>query len=145
MKKNQKTATDIYNYMESALRDVKDATKNIIRKKKYGVTVDQWLVLRKISGADEINQSGIAAATSKDPAAITRMIDLMVQKGLVQRKSSKTDKRASLIKLTRKGKGLVQRMSPVVDKLYSQSLHDISDRDLNAVRRVSNRIAENLG
>ncbi len=145
MKNKEKTPVDVYDWMEIALRDVKAAMKEVIKNKKYGVTTDQWLVLQKIADADEINQSGIASATAKDPAAITRMLDLMVKKDLVQRKDAKKDKRSSIIKLTRKGRGLVKRMSPVIADMYSASLKEISDRDLNAVRRVSARISENLG
>jgi DNA-binding MarR family transcriptional regulator len=73
------------------------------------------------------------------------MVELLIKNELVQRKEVKADKRAYHVKLTRKGAGLVRRLSPAVEKIYADALQDVSDRDLSAVKRISGKIIAGLG
>ena len=134
-----------FEQMEAVLRAIKEAKKTAFKAKKAAITLDQWSVIDTISKAERANQSYLASATHKDPAAITRMIELLIKKELVQRKEEKADKRAYHVKLTRKGAGLVRRLSPVVEKLYSDALQEVSDRDQSAVKRISGKIIAGLG
>ena len=44
------------------------------------LTVDQWLVLKKISDADGLTQIELAEAVFKDRASIKRILDLLLAK-----------------------------------------------------------------
>ena len=134
-----------FEQMQAVLRSLKDTTKAAFKAKKFGITIDQWSVLNSIANAEHANQSHLASATHKDPAAITRMIELLVKRGLVQRKEEKSDRRAYHVKLTRKGAGLVKRVTPVVAKINASALKEVSSRDLSTIRRVSGKIIDGLG
>lgn len=134
----------LFGQMEAVLREVKNAKKAALKEKKIDLTLDQWEVIKSISEAENPNQSAIASATHKDPAAITRMIDLLVKKELVQRKEEKSDKRAYLLKLTRKGAGMVRRVSPLEEKVFADALAEVSDRDLKAIKRIAGKIIDGV-
>lgn len=131
--------------MESVLRAIKNAKKTAFREKNIDITLDQWDVIKSISEAEHPNQSMIATITHKDPAAITRMIDLLVKKDLVQRKEEKSDKRAYLVKLTRKGAGMVRRVRPLEEKIMASALADVSDRDLKVINRIAGKVIDGVG
>lgn len=126
------------------LRTIKAAKKAAFKAKKIDITLDQWSVIKSISEAEHANQSYLASVTHKDPAAITRMIELLVKRDLVQRKEEKSDKRAYHVKLTRKGAGMARRVAPVVEKIYAQALQDVSDRDLSAIKRIAGKMIGGL-
>lgn len=134
-----------FDQMQAVLRSAKEATKSAFKTKKFDITIDQWTVLNCIANAEHANQSYLATHTHKDPAAITRMIELLVNRGLVQRKEEKTDRRAYHVKLTRKGAGLVKRVGPVVEKINQAAMQEVSSRDLSAMRRITGKMIEGLG
>ena len=134
-----------FEQIEAVLRAIKAAKKAAFKNKKVKITLDQWSVIKTISQAEKANQSYLATATHKDPAAITRMVELLIKNGLVQRKEVKADKRAYHVKLTRKGAGMVRKLSPVVEKIYTDALQEVSNRDLSAVKRISGKIIASLG
>ena len=145
MTKSSDLLTDSpFEQMEAVLRELKNAKKAALKEKKIDLTQDQWDVIKCISELENPNQSAIAAATHKDPAAITRMIDLLVKKELVQRKEEKSDKRAYLVKLTRKGAGLVRRIGPLEEKIFASALAEVSDRDLKTIRRIAGKIIDGV-
>jgi DNA-binding MarR family transcriptional regulator len=144
-KANHTLPETLFEQIEAVLRAIKAAKKAAFKAKKVSITLDQWAVIKTISEAEKANQSYLATATHKDPAAITRMVELLIKNELVQRKEVKADKRAYHVKLTRKGAGLVRRLSPVVEKIYADALQDVSDRDLSAVKRISGKIIAGLG
>ena len=133
-----------FEQMEDVLRTLKNALKATFKDKKYDITLDQWAVLKSIADADHANQSYLAQATQKDPAAITRMLEILVKRDLVQRKEEKEDKRAYHVKLTRKGAGLVKRARPVIEKVYADAVKEVSDRDLSTLKRISGKVIEGL-
>lgn len=133
-----------FEQIEGILRAIKAAKKAAFKDKKIDITLDQWAVIKSISEAEHANQSYLASATHKDPAAITRMIELLVKRDLVQRKAEKSDKRAYHVKLTRKGAGMARKVAPVVEKINAQALQDVSDRDLSAINRIAGKIIDGL-
>ena len=65
----------IYRTNKMLKRDLQDHLK------PYGITTDQWMVLRRVYlNSGKYNQKELADASFRERAAITRMIDLMENK-----------------------------------------------------------------
>jgi len=76
----------------------------------YGVTAQQWLVLRLVRDLANPRPSEMAEVLSIDRGAVTRLIDRLVDKGLVERCGDPTDLRAARVELTVRG----QKLAPVI-------------------------------
>ncbi|MDB4083164.1 MarR family transcriptional regulator, partial [Vicingaceae bacterium] len=94
---------------------------------------EQWSVLERISKEEGSNQKDIAKDTFKDPAALTRMLDLLAEKGFVQRKASKNDRRTFDVHLTVEGSRLVNRMSLTLDNFHSTIEKPLTISDKNSL------------
>ena len=111
----------------------------------YDLTVDQWLILKKLSDQDgAFTQTELAQSLTKDNASITRTIDLMVKKKLLKRQRKASDRRAYELALTESGSQVVAELLPIVKQIREKALEDLSTSELEQVRQTLQHIQENL-
>jgi len=131
-------------HVERMMRKVKTYTLDEFKANQFPVTKDQWVILKRISEINGSTQKEIANSTFKDPAALTRILDLLEKKGLINRQSSSEDRRVFEIHLTVEGNRLVNRMIPVVQEIRSKALAGLGDEEKALVQNVMNKICFNL-
>lgn len=68
------------------------------------MSFSQFLVLMALAEHGELQQSLIAGYAGVTPAVITKQVELLAGKGLVQLGPSHADRRANVVRLTAKGK-----------------------------------------
>ncbi len=115
------------------------------REKGFDVTPEQWSVLNKLWEITGLNQMELAEKTSKDRHTITRILNLMEGKKLIIRKPDRKDNRCFKVYLTRKGKGLKNRLVPIVIKLLERAFAGFRSRDIEDLRKMHECIIRNLG
>ncbi len=108
--------------------------------KPYGITPQQYNVLRVLKGAGEpISTSVIRDRLLDKMADTSRMVDRLYQKGLVIRRECKHDKRLVDVTLSPEGEKLIQQM-----KERNQELDDIlrklSDEDAELLNKLLDKI-----
>ena len=117
--------------IERMMKSVKEYTLAQFREHQFPVTKDQWVILKRISEIDGSTQKEIAESTFKDPAALTRILDLLEKKGLVRRHNSELDRRTFSISMTVEGRRLVNKMIPVVQEIRAKALKSVSQKELD--------------
>ncbi len=115
------------------------------RDKGFDVTPEQWSVLNKLWEITGLNQMELAEKTSKDRHTITRILNLMEGKKLIMRKPDRKDNRCLKVYLTRKGKGLKNKLTPIVIQLLERAFAGFRSRDLENLKRMHESIIMNLG
>jgi homoprotocatechuate degradation regulator HpaR len=83
-----------------------------------GITEQQWRVLRALNEVRESSASGLAAECLIRAPSITRMLRKLASNGLVLVRNSQSDRRELRVKLTRKGKRLIDVIGPVSERQY---------------------------
>jgi len=116
----------------------------LLQARGLDVTKDQWKIINYLSKNNGANQKQVAAGTQKDPAALTRMLDLMVEKNLLQRKTSKQDRRSFDIFLTVDGSRLASRFAPIENELIATMFYNVSDAKITASQKIAQQLIENL-
>lgn len=85
----------------------------------FGITPGQYNVLRILRGKSEgYPRCEIALRMIDRAPDLTRMIDRLAQRGLVERAKSSTDRRHSVTRITRRGLELLDEVRPAVDALH---------------------------
>ncbi len=130
--------------IEKAMRKLKEYTVSKFKEHDFPVTKDQWIVLKKISEEQNQTQRKIAEETFKEPAALTRILDILEKKGLVKRTASAIDRRTFEINLSVDGQRLVAKMIPVVQDIRKQALKGINKTQIEEIKRLMNAIHDNL-
>lgn len=130
-------------------RGVTQTSRNIVRAlsvslKDYGITPEQWTVIKNLARQDGITQKALSLSTGKDQATLTRILHLIEKKGLIERRNNLHDRRSYLIHLTEEGRQMENALYPAVESLYVQTiLQDISEEELHLFLGVLKKISDN--
>ena len=87
--------------------------------KSYNVTLQQFNIMRILRGQHpkSISATEIKARMLDKNSDVSRLLDRMIAKGLVSKKTSISDKRAADVNLTQEGIALLADMDKVQQKL----------------------------
>src|SRR5262245_19602534 len=77
------------------------------------LTPMQYAVLAYLYVQPDIDQNGLAARLGVDRARTSQLLDHLEKAGLVARRINGTDRRARLLRLTRRGTKLRKRLHPI--------------------------------
>ena len=113
-------------------------------KANYEITPEQFTVLAAILDHDGLYQRQIGALTLKDRPNITRIINILEDKGLVTRTPDVNKRKIFKINITDKGKIEYENTLPTVLEHWQDSVNGVSDEELKSCLKVLNKIKENL-
>jgi DNA-binding MarR family transcriptional regulator len=108
------------------------------------LTPEQWALLIRLWERDDRTQSELSDATFRDAPTISRILDGMQTRGLIERLVHPKDARSRLVRLTAKGRALRKKLVPVVERIVGRMVRDIPERDLLTTRAALRRMFENL-
>lgn len=109
---------DLKSHIGYRLRVVSNAVSHSFSRRlaASGVTVAEWVILREMySGDERTSPSVVADLTGLTRGAISKLIDRLLQKGLVTRTESSTDRRYQEIRLTPKATKLIPKLASIAD------------------------------
>jgi DNA-binding MarR family transcriptional regulator len=81
-----------------------------------GVTVAEWAVIREMLAAGSVNPSQLAERLGMTRGAISKLVERLCGKALVERTSSGIDRRYHSVALTAKGEKLVPILARLADE-----------------------------
>ncbi len=99
-----------------------------------------WALVQVGRSGDAIRQTDLAAALEISAASLVRLADQMVAAQLVERLRDANDARVSRIRLTDRGRALVETIEARFAALRQEMLGDVTDRDLATALSVAERL-----
>jgi DNA-binding MarR family transcriptional regulator len=114
---------------------------------KSKITPQQWAVLAAIADAGApLTLVALARRLMVTKQNMTGMIARLEQLGLAERHDDPNDLRSSGVALTRRGRGVVDKVRPAYDEwVRSIGAEHISERELQSLTRVVARLIDSLG
>jgi len=98
-----------------------------------GLSLTQFEVLNRLrrAGKDGLRMSDLASRLVLSPSGVTRAVDQLERRGLVERSVFERDRRGSIATLTREGRALLRRATTVhVEGLRAHFLSHLSRTEL---------------
>ena len=117
--------------LEKSINVYRKYARTQIANAGFDTTIDQWLVLKSLQENSHLSQNEIADLVFKDMASITRIIELLVKKELVERHINNNDRRKFELKITKNGKKMIELISPIVKNNRKQALKGITKLEQN--------------
>jgi DNA-binding MarR family transcriptional regulator len=107
-----------------------------------GVTLQQYNVLRILRGAGDagLNTLTVAERMVERAPGVTRLIDRLHAKGLVERERSAGDRRCVVCRITRAGLDLLDQLDGPMDATDDASLAMLTDREQEHLIELLDRI-----
>ena len=135
---------DIFLLIERTLRQFRKFSQLELSKRNLDISEEQLSILQCLNSESGINQKKISEAVYKDPASVTRMIDILEKKDLVKRKSDSYDRRSYSIQLTQTGSDFIGQLIPLTKEMRKYGVKGIDEMDLNTALSVLKAICKNL-
>ncbi len=110
-----------------------------------GLSDASWAPLVHLAQkGDGLCQKELALAVGIDDSTLVRLIDLLAQRGLVERHPSARDRRLKLLSLTPAGRAAVADIRTKLAHIEDQLLEDLSDAELDTMMSAFSRIDERI-
>jgi homoprotocatechuate degradation regulator HpaR len=100
------------------------------------VTEQQWRVLRALAYRGAIEVTELARVTFLLAPSLSRILRDLAKRGLIERKSLKTDLRRNLISISANGKALIRTVAPQSEAAYAEIRKRFGERRLGALQRM---------
>ena len=114
------------------------------RAKSRGTTRAQWIVLFRLRQQEGPSQVDLAEVLELQPISLVRLLDRLVEHGLLERRHDPKDRRANRLFLTASGRQLVDDLDSLRDAIATDVMHDMPattvETTLHALRDIKDRI-----
>src|SRR5258705_13147530 len=114
------------------------------RAKERGTTRAQWFVLFRLRQQEGLSQVDLADVLELQPISLVRLLDRLVEHGLLERRPDPRDRRANRLFLTRSGRQLVDDLDSLRDSIATDVLRDLPSEaiqtSLETLRDIKERI-----
>lgn len=105
----------------------------------------RWVALHWLNLSPEgISQANLAERTAVEAPTLVRVIDQLERQGLVERRSSASDRRVNLLFLTAAALPLVDRIGEIAEELRQEVMVDVSAEEFEAAMSVLRRMRVRL-
>src|SRR6185312_8049228 len=137
---------DLKRQLVSQLVETSRLLRNYIdhRAKTRGTTRAQWIVLFRLREQEGLSQVDLADVLELQPISLVRLLDRLVEHGLVERRSDPRDRRANRLFLTASGRRLADDLDSLRDAIATDVLQGVSvaalESSLKTLREVKDRI-----
>jgi MarR family transcriptional regulator, transcriptional regulator for hemolysin len=137
---------DLKRELVSQLVESSRLLRNFIdhRAKGRGTTRAQWIVLFRLREQEGLSQVDLADVLELQPISLVRLLDRLVEHGLVERRHDPKDRRANRLFLTDAGRQLVDDLDSLRDANATDVLQGVSiaslQTTLDTLRDIKERI-----
>jgi DNA-binding MarR family transcriptional regulator len=132
--------------IDTTIKKIRQSLQKKLDDFNTDLTVDQWVLLDHIFRyeANGISQNELAEMTVKDAPTVTRIIDLLVKKGLAERTMAENDRRKFKITLTEAGRAKFHEAYPLVADIRKKGWGEMTDDDYKTFVKILDSIYNNM-
>jgi DNA-binding MarR family transcriptional regulator len=113
------------------------------RMAALGLTAAQWHPLWRIRLEGTVGARELAQSTGVDPGAMTRLVDRLVAKGLVERVRGRGDRRTVELTLTAAGRAVADKVPAELAAVNNAFLRDFDEAEWLQLRGLLRRMLDN--
>jgi DNA-binding MarR family transcriptional regulator len=114
------------------------------RAKTRGTTRAQWIVLFRLREQEGLSQVDLADVLELQPISLVRLLDRLVEHGLLERRHDPKDRRANRLFLTERGRQLVDELDSLRDAIATDVLRDVPDEAVETSLETLHEIKERI-
>lgn len=114
------------------------------RLAEAGASFATWTVLETLVVRGPMIQRELAASLEVSGQTMTRHIDRMVTSGWLRRRDVESDRRSTLIEVTKEGKALHRKLVGATRQANEALTRGLTPHDLATLDRLLNHLADNV-
>jgi MarR family transcriptional regulator, transcriptional regulator for hemolysin len=114
------------------------------RAKTRGTTRAQWIVMYRLRQQEGLSQVDLAEMLELQPISLVRLLDRLVEHGLLERRHDPKDRRANRLFLTAKGRQLVDDLDSLRDEIATDVFQGLTDEAIQTCLATLRDIKERI-
>lgn len=118
-------------------------TNKKIKEAGHDLSLEHAIILKNLLQKDGQSQQELADNIIKHKSSVTFLIDNMVKRNLVVRVPDQMDKRGKLIYLTEFGRGLLNKIFPILFEQMHKVTENVNEKDLYLCISILEKLLEN--
>jgi len=107
------------------------------------VTAAQYVIIAQLAEKEANSSAQLCKSFSYDAGAMTRMVDRLEAKGLLERRRCPDDRRLINLELTEAGKALFPKMKAIAAAVQNRFLRGFTKDEVRQLEKLLGRILEN--
>jgi homoprotocatechuate degradation regulator HpaR len=115
-----------------------------ISLRKHGLTEQQWRILRALAGVETIEVTELARSAYLLGPSLSRILRDLEQRGLIERRSVKTDLRRGLVSISAEGLRLIEAVAPSSEAIYAEMTRRYGAERLAALHEMLSGLEASL-
>jgi DNA-binding MarR family transcriptional regulator len=108
------------------------------------LTFTQWISLMGLREGVAQTSADLARHLNHDAGAVSRLVDQLVERGLVKREPSKSDRRVTRLKLTAQGQAVARMHIPPIVDFWNRMMRDFSAQETTQLLALLTRLVDTL-
>lgn len=129
------------------LRQVRDALwarmANELAQAGHDLSFSQYITLKKLA-LGTTNATELARAAELNPGAMTRLIDRLIERGLVERHADPADRRVVRIQLSKQGQSIWRDIDQCGNRVRERAMSGMDEAERLQFIRVLEQVRDNL-
>lgn len=109
----------------------------------YDLSIPEWKLIGQLHDHGDMGLAELAERLSVEPPLVTKLIDHLEKKDYVVRTLHKSDKRAKVITVTKKGEKILLELEPKVKESMKNLVDGVSKMEMLAYIHVLETIVNN--
>ena len=109
-------------------------------REQYQLSVTEWRTIAILGRFPELSANQVAHKGAIDKVAVSRAVNRLLERGLLTRHIDPSDRRRSVLALTRDGHELHQQIAPAAIERESRLLAGLSQEEQNEFNRLIDKL-----
>jgi MarR family transcriptional regulator for hemolysin len=114
------------------------------RLRPFGFAMSHLPVLRALADGRSLSQTELAQAARVEQPSMAETLARMVRDGVVQRESNPSDRRGTLISLTRRSRARLSKAKAALVEANREAMVGLSEEEEVLLRQLLERVVRNL-
>ncbi|MCP4789536.1 MAG: winged helix-turn-helix transcriptional regulator [Gammaproteobacteria bacterium] len=123
-------------------QQVSGSVKNVYET-ECGLSVSEWRTLAVLNEMAPLSAKNIVMHSSMNKVKVSRAVASLIKREYIESHIDPADQRCNLIRLTRKGRRIMEHLIPMVKKLEEELLDGISIEEYQLLLRLMQKIRTN--
>lgn len=130
--------------MSLTFKNIQLAYNRSFKAAGINITAEQWRIINLLREKDGVPQIALCEGSVKNAATVSRIIDLLCNKGITKRKRDKIDKRVYNVHITPKGRRTISKAYPLVKQLRKKGWKGLSEKDYDSYLHIMKTLSDNF-
>ena len=137
------THLELGTYIDRTYKVVRQDLINRFKDASIDLTPEQWIILLKLHKEEAMFQTDLAGDSFKDKPTVSRIVELLMKKGLVTKTQDDEDGRKFLVAITAKGCRQVKIAMPIVQKSREVGWKNLSEDEYQSLVSILDKVFNN--